>query len=301
MPASSRATAGSSSRGAAEGVERRHRRGSWPLDRRDALLDPATPDAIRLAADIGRDPTRHVGRRRRSVRSAAAQRVAGTDRRSPPAKRTWTITRSGSGPGSASRARAPTLRAGARRVERPGRAQGVEKAVLTKPTEARYLQTRAGTIFGVAASSAGRALDVDATGKDVMAALDARAGRPRQAEADQGQDDGGRARAHDGRGDEAGAARRARRHVDDVLPGRRPQRVRGQHHVPARRLDGVVVKPGQTFDFWGALGEVSFRTGYRWATRSSAATRSRAGPWPAASAPPRPRSSTPPRGAASRS
>jgi vancomycin resistance protein YoaR len=33
--------------------------------------------------------------------------------------------------------------------------------------------------------------------------------------------------------------------------------------VPARRLDGVVVQPGQTFDFWGALGEVSFRTGYR--------------------------------------
>ena len=33
--------------------------------------------------------------------------------------------------------------------------------------------------------------------------------------------------------------------------------------VPARRLDGVVVKPGATFDFWGGLGEVSFRTGYR--------------------------------------
>jgi vancomycin resistance protein YoaR len=33
--------------------------------------------------------------------------------------------------------------------------------------------------------------------------------------------------------------------------------------VPARRLDGVVVRPGETFDFWRALGEVSFRTGYR--------------------------------------
>jgi vancomycin resistance protein YoaR len=33
--------------------------------------------------------------------------------------------------------------------------------------------------------------------------------------------------------------------------------------VPARKLNGVVVRPGEIFDFWGALGEVSFRTGYR--------------------------------------
>jgi len=33
--------------------------------------------------------------------------------------------------------------------------------------------------------------------------------------------------------------------------------------VPARTLNGTVVQPGQLFDFWGALGEVSFRTGYR--------------------------------------
>src|SRR6476619_8197428 len=33
--------------------------------------------------------------------------------------------------------------------------------------------------------------------------------------------------------------------------------------VPARYLNGTVVQPGQLFDFWGSLGEVSFRTGYR--------------------------------------
>jgi vancomycin resistance protein YoaR len=33
--------------------------------------------------------------------------------------------------------------------------------------------------------------------------------------------------------------------------------------VPTRRLNGTVVQPGETFDFWRALGEVSFRTGYR--------------------------------------
>ncbi|HET9614533.1 MAG TPA: VanW family protein [Candidatus Limnocylindrales bacterium] len=33
--------------------------------------------------------------------------------------------------------------------------------------------------------------------------------------------------------------------------------------VPTRTLNGTVVQPGAVFDFWGALGEVSFRTGYR--------------------------------------
>jgi vancomycin resistance protein YoaR len=33
--------------------------------------------------------------------------------------------------------------------------------------------------------------------------------------------------------------------------------------IPAHRLDGVVVQPGALFDFWGRIGEVSFRTGYR--------------------------------------
>ena len=33
--------------------------------------------------------------------------------------------------------------------------------------------------------------------------------------------------------------------------------------VPTRTLNGTVVQPGQVFDFWSALGEVSFRTGYR--------------------------------------
>lgn len=33
--------------------------------------------------------------------------------------------------------------------------------------------------------------------------------------------------------------------------------------IPLRRLDGLVIKPGSTFDFWRAIGEVSRRTGYR--------------------------------------
>jgi hypothetical protein len=33
--------------------------------------------------------------------------------------------------------------------------------------------------------------------------------------------------------------------------------------IPLRRLDGLIIKPGSTFDFWRAVGEVSRRTGYR--------------------------------------
>jgi hypothetical protein len=33
--------------------------------------------------------------------------------------------------------------------------------------------------------------------------------------------------------------------------------------IPLRRLDGLVIRPGATFDFWRAIGEVSRRTGYR--------------------------------------
>jgi vancomycin resistance protein YoaR len=33
--------------------------------------------------------------------------------------------------------------------------------------------------------------------------------------------------------------------------------------IPLRRLDGAVIEPGATFDFWRAVGEVSRRTGYR--------------------------------------
>jgi VanW like protein len=33
--------------------------------------------------------------------------------------------------------------------------------------------------------------------------------------------------------------------------------------IPLRRLDELTIKPGSTFDFWRAVGEVSRRTGYR--------------------------------------
>ena len=33
--------------------------------------------------------------------------------------------------------------------------------------------------------------------------------------------------------------------------------------IPLHRLDGLVIRPGTTLDFWTAVGEVTRRTGYR--------------------------------------
>ncbi len=139
----------------------------------------------------------------------------------------------------------------------------VSKDVAVKPREATYLRDRSGRIMGVSASGAGRGLDLDATTRVVVDVLEARA-----------------------RG--ASPAAKAKVVVAAVAPKLNtteavksaPLMVRigtwttrytvSPHNgnganitVPARRLNGVVVRPGETFDFWKALGEVSFRTGYR--------------------------------------
>ena len=75
---------------------------------------------------------------------------------------------------------------------------------------------------------------------------------------------GGRPGRHDERGDQEGAARGAR-----SGPGRRTTRSVPTTGSPrtsrSRRASwtGWWCRPGETFDFWRALGEVSFRTGYR--------------------------------------
>ena len=135
---------------------------------------------------------------------------------------------------------------------------------MSKPaTEARYLKTRAGRVFGVSASSAGRALDVSATTRRILSALNGRAAgnvslkpvklptmpvAPRLST------------------DEATKKAPLVSLLGTWTTYYQPSAHNGfaaNITVPARRLDGVVVNPGQLFDFWGALGEVSFRTGYR--------------------------------------
>ena len=145
----------------------------------------------------------------------------------------------------------------------PAALKKVRKDVAKKPREAEFLRTRGGAVFGVRASSAGRALDVEATTADVLATLATRAAGL-----------GGTAPVR------VTTMKVAPEFTTDEATRKAPLVVRlgawttryqvSAHNgfaanitIPARKLDGVVVRPGATFDFWRALGEVSFRTGYR--------------------------------------
>jgi vancomycin resistance protein YoaR len=139
----------------------------------------------------------------------------------------------------------------------------VRRAVLRNPREATFLKDRSGHILGVAASGAGQELNVGATALAVVRVLEdrTRGGSP------------GKAvpvtmAAVAPKFDTSDAVKTA---PLMVMVGSWTTHYQVSPHngnganitVPARRLNGVVVRPGQVFDFWGALGEVSFRTGYR--------------------------------------
>jgi vancomycin resistance protein YoaR len=226
-----------------------------------ALLDPATPSIIEQRAEsIAIAPTTSDADVERAM--ATAERMAAPIVISRGSK-TWKITRSrirtwigfeGSGADLA-----PTIDTS----KIPASLKRPKKAVTRKPTEARFLRTRSGAIFGVSASSAGRALDVEGTVERIVATLASRAeghlaDRPIKVKT---------------------VAVAPRLSTDEATKKAPLVSLLGSWTtyyqvsarngfaanitVPARRLDGVVVRPGQTFEFWGALGEVSFRTGYR--------------------------------------
>ena len=145
----------------------------------------------------------------------------------------------------------------------PAALKQVAKSVKRKPTEARYLRTRSGQMFGVSASTMGRALDVDATAKNVVAALSARAAgtasqKPVTVKT--------MAVAPELSTDEATKRAPLLDMVGSWTTHYQPSAHNGfaaNITIPARKLDGMVVRPGQVFDFWNAIGEVSFRAGYR--------------------------------------
>jgi vancomycin resistance protein YoaR len=226
-----------------------------------ALLDPAGPTSIDLTADsTSIAPTTSDADVQRAI--AAAERIAAPLTLNRGSK-TWTITRSrirtwisfgGSGASFGPQIDATKV---------PAALKAARKAMSRPATEARYLRTRSGKVFGVSASSAGRALDVDAATKRILATLQARAAGdvatkpvklPTMAVAPKLSTD------------------EATKNAPLVsLLGTWTTYYQPSAHngfaanitVPARKLDGVVVQPGQLFDFWGALGEVSFRTGYK--------------------------------------
>ena len=145
----------------------------------------------------------------------------------------------------------------------PAKLKLIAKKVERPVVNAAFLRDKRGRIVGAAADRAGLALDMDATTDRIAKALEARA---------------------------TGSAPTAavKLSMAAVLPKRTtadvtktaPLMVKvgswstfyqvSAHNgfganisVPARYLNGTVVQPGQLFDFWGGLGEVSFRTGYR--------------------------------------
>jgi vancomycin resistance protein YoaR len=246
-------------RGASDGVALATGRAASQID--EILLDPASPRALQLAADA--KPIQPATSDADAARAlTVAERIA-SPMTVAAGKREWPITakriRTWMSFVGAGASYTPVLD----RANVPAALKAVEKAVLTKPREARYLKTRSGTIFGVAASSAGRALDVDATSKAVLAALEARAAGPVKSKPIKVKM---MAVAPELTTSEATKRAPLVERVGSwttyypVGPG---NGFSANISVPARRLDGVVIKPGQTFDFWGALGEISFRTGYR--------------------------------------
>ena len=226
-----------------------------------ALMDPATPASITFTADaIQVAPAIDDTDAGRALR--AAQRMA-TALVLSKGDRTWKIT--------GTRIRSWITFAGvgetyAPQVDEasvPAALKRVAKAVKRKPTEARYLRTRSGRVFGVSASTLGRALDVDATAKAVVDRLAARAA---------GSASNAPVKVKTMAVAPTLSTDEATKHAPllDMVGSWTTHYQVSAHNgfaanitVPARKLDGVVVQPGQVFDFWNALGEVSFRTGYR--------------------------------------
>ena len=226
-----------------------------------ALVDPGTPPVIRLEAEStpvlpatsDADVARAIDQ---------ARRVAAPIKLKAPS-RSWTITSkviaSWMGFEGVGSTYGPTVDTGRAKSI----LKNVKKHVAIKPTNATFMRDRGGRIFGVSASSAGRALDVDATVDSIVSILDGRATGAKTPSS---------VRVSTkavGPSVTTGEATKKAPLVERIGSWTTYYQVSAHNGfsanitVPARRLNGVVVRPGETFDFWRALGEVSFRTGYR--------------------------------------
>ena len=226
-----------------------------------ALLDPATPALISYEADSRvLPPTTSDEDVARAIDQAS--RIARPIKLATPT-RSWTLTSkvlagwmTFEGSGASYGPAIDTSRAAAM-------LKNVKKHVAIKPTDARFVRDRAGRVFGVSASSAGRALDVEATVDSIVNILDGRAvgaKTPSKVVV---------STKSVGPDVTTSEATKKAPLVERIGSWTTYYQVSAHNGfaanitVPARRLNGVVVRPGETFDFWRALGEVSFRTGYR--------------------------------------
>jgi len=226
-----------------------------------ALVDPGTPPVIRLEAEStpllpatsDADVARAIDQ---------ARRVAAPIKLKAPS-RSWTITSkviaSWMGFEGVGSTYGPTVDTGRAKAI----LKNVKKHVAIKPTNATFMRDRGGRIFGVSASSAGRALDVDATVDSIVSILDGRATGAKTPSSVKV------STKAVGPSVTTGEATKKAPLVERIGSWTTYYQVSAHNGfsanitVPARRLNGVVVRPGETFDFWRALGEVSFRTGYR--------------------------------------
>lgn len=226
-----------------------------------ALADPATPATTALTADAV--PVLPMTTDADALRAKDAARLISAPLYMTNGEKRWKITSTRirqwitfAGFGAGYGPQIDTAKV-------PEAFKNVAKFVKRAPTEARFIRTRSGAIFGVSASHLGRALDVKATAKAVAAALLARAGG---ATADKPVKVKTMQVAPALSTDEATKKAPLLVKVGSWTTRYQSSERNGfgaNIQVPARRLDGIVVRPGQTFDFWDSLGEVSFRTGYR--------------------------------------
>jgi vancomycin resistance protein YoaR len=224
-----------------------------------AMIDPTTQAGAAVAASVIQIPPAVTTEAAATAQAAAAQMVVEVQMTSGTSK--WRIT--------ATRVRSwinfavveGTYRPVLDRTLIPAALKAVAKKVARPALDAAYLRDKRGHIVGAMADHAGRALDVDAMVKKIAAAVETRSA-----------------------GD---AAPTVKVSTKPVAPKRTTDQVDSAplmvkigswatyyqvsaHNgfganitVPARYLNGTVVQPGQLFDFWGSLGEVSFRTGYK--------------------------------------
>jgi len=148
------------------------------------------------------------------------------------------------------------------RTKIPAALKKIAKVVSRPVRDAEFLRDKHGHIVGSKAARAGRKLNIAASTNAIAAALEARADA-----------------AVPGPVKLAMATIAPKRTTEEaaktaplmVMLGSWSTYYQSSAHngfsanitVPTRVLNGTVVQPGAVFDFWGGLGEVSLRTGYK--------------------------------------
>jgi vancomycin resistance protein YoaR len=143
----------------------------------------------------------------------------------------------------------------------PDALRKIARKVSRKPVSAEYLRSKGGTVVGVAAGKNGRRLDVDATTAAIVTALEARAAgvETKQVAA--------KLAVVEPKLTTAEAKKKAP--VMVRLSSWKTYFPVGERNfwganiwLPAKIIDGTVLRPGQRFEWWSALGPVTRARGF---------------------------------------